>query len=265
MVSSTMKEHAGTLNHQEVAPRFMPREDRRVLRALLRLAGYVAITLGHVVSLLVSRAARGVSADHGNRVLMNWARSINRAMGLRVSRLGDHPPGGALLVSNHRSYIDITAIAAHLPVTFLAKKEVSRWPILGYGCGLVNVVFVDRDSPESRRMAREEVGDRLRRGLSIVVFPEGTSFRGPGLLSFRPGTFRLSSESGSPLVPVSIEYEKPEDAWVDDDSFLPHFIRTFSRREVRVTVSFGPVMRDHDPERLMRSAWSWIDESLAGR
>ena len=185
------------------------------------------------------------------------------ALGVRATARGDPPPPGVLLVANHRSYIDIAVIGARAPCSFLAKEEVSRWPILGFGarrCG--NIVFVRRDDLASRRKARGAVARVLEAGVTVVVFPEGTTFRGPGTLPFKRGIFRMASEGGFPVAPVALDYEDPDDAWVGEDTFVRHFLRVFSRKTIRVGLTFGPVLRGNDADRLRESAREWIDQTL---
>ncbi len=240
--------------------------NRSNVRALRRLVLYFGITLIHVAGAAVNNLLNGYtgagSVGRDRRILHRWAIELNRSLGLAVTVRGIPPEDGVLLVSNHRSYMDITAIGELAPATFLAKQEVALWPVLGYGCRLVDVVFVDRDNTDSRRRSREEVARRLWQHTSIVVFPEGTSHEGPGLLSFKPGIFQIAAQNRFPIVPVAVEYEDPRDAWVGDDTFIRHFLQTFSKRKVPVTVTFGPVMKGDDPVRLMKSSWKWIYSSL---
>lgn len=236
------------------------------VRALLRLAGFFGITLVHIIRVLWEaagdRSPGERNGNHGSRILQRWARDLNRALGLDVTVRGTPPENGVLLVSNHRSYMDITAIGELAPVTFLAKQEVSRWPVLGYGCKLAGVVFVDRIDADSRRSSRDRVARRLWQDTSIVVFPEGTSHQGPGLLTFKPGIFQVAARNRFPVMPVGVEYEHPSDAWIGDDTFIRHFMQTFSRRRVRATVTFGPVMKGDDPVKLMKTSWKWIYSTL---
>jgi len=219
--------------------------------------------IGASVRNLIHRHTDSGSQKRDMGILQRWARHLNRALGLEVSVKGAPPEDGVLLVSNHRSYMDITAIGELAPVTFLAKHEVSRWPVLGHGCRLVDVVFVDRESAESRRRSRNSVASRLRRGISIVVFPEGTSYEGPGLLTFKPGIFQVAAQNRFPVMPVAISYEDPDDAWVGDDTFFRHFMQTFSKRRIPVTVHFGPIMKGDDPVSLMKSSWKWVSSALS--
>jgi len=258
-----LKTEARPLAIEQVDEPAAPAGGSRAL-AVSRLVLFLLITAVYLARAIFSRILsmiRSEENDAGLHMIHRWSRSLNRALGLEVTMVGEPPSETALLASNHRSYMDITAIGACLPVTFLAKSEVARWPLIGPGCKLVSVVFVERDSAASRWKAREEIASRLQSGVSIAIFPEGTSFEGPGLLSFRPGVFSMAADR-FPVVPVAVSYEKTSDAWVGNDAFLPHFLRTFSRPRVHVTVGFGPVIRNKDPERLRRSVWRWIDSTL---
>jgi 1-acyl-sn-glycerol-3-phosphate acyltransferase len=166
-------------------------------------------------------------------------------------------------VSNHRSYIDIGLIAAQIPVAFLARQSMRSWPLLGLAAARGNTVFVKRDDRQSRKEAREAVRRMLARGVSFVVFPEGTTSVPPELLPFRPGIFRMAVEGGFGVVPVAVEYRDPDDAWAGaNKSFVGHFLRTFGKPEVRARIVFGPVMRGDDPDELRDMTREWIRRTL---
>lgn len=192
------------------------------------------------------------------------AQSMLAPMGIVMHVHGKPPHGehGALLVSNHCSYADIVLIAANCATTFLAKKEVSRWPIIGQAATAVGTVYVDRSSPESRRASRARIHQRIHHGISITVFPEGTTTPGPSTLDFRPGTFATAVDAGVPVVPVAIAYHDPRDAWIGDDGFVGHFMSRFSRPRVRVSISFGPPLQDDDVEALRLAAQTWVRDEL---
>ena len=230
--------------------------------ALLRLAKFAGITLTHptLASLRMPFSRDpvrfSVSAAHA------WATHISKALGVDAVVETPLPERGALIVANHRSYIDLCATMSLMPVSFTAKAELRRWPLMGWAAGVGGTVFVDRSSPESRDRTREIIRERLDKGLSMVVFPEGTTFEGPGLLEFRPGIFRLAAAGGFPVVPAAIWYEEREDAWVGDDTFIGHFLRVFRKPVVRVHVSYGSPVTDSDPEILRKETWRWIHQTL---
>ena len=182
---------------------------------------------------------------------------------MEVEIEGTPPRMGALLVANHRSYIDIAVLGAQQPMLFLAKAEVAEWPVVGYGARRAHILFVKREDPASRAASRELLRQRLSEGVSVTVFPEGTSTRGPGVLPFRPGSFQIVSGTMLPVVPVAIQYEDPEDAWYGDASFLSHFLDRFGRPRLKARVAFGPPLRHADPRQLREQCERWVAHKLA--
>ena len=207
-------------------------------------------------------AVRGFSNGHGARSIRKWSKLVNGLTGIKVEVSGTIPAEGVLLVSNHRSYMDITVLGQWMPVTFLAKKELRSWPLLGFATASANCVFVDRSNPESRKRSREAVRAQLAGGTSIMVYPEGTSFEGPGTMTFKPGIFQMAAEAEVIVVPVAIEYHDPSDAWVGDDTFIRHFFQAFGKKEIGVSLRFGPPMKSSDYETLRTCSHEWINGAL---
>lgn len=116
-------------------------------------------------------------------------------------------PGKAYIyTSNHTSYLDIPGICLTVPtqIRFLAKKELIKIPILGWIIKPVSVI-VDRSNIESRRKSMDHLMDVLRRGISILIFPEGTQNRTAApLQSFYDGAFRIAIETQRPILPLVI-------------------------------------------------------------
>ena len=93
-------------------------------------------------------------------------------MGIKVVvREGVPPREAGILMANHRSYVDVMFFRSATPQIYLSKIEVKSWPLIGWGANALDVVFVDRSSKESRSASRAELADRVRNGLSPVVFP----------------------------------------------------------------------------------------------
>jgi 1-acyl-sn-glycerol-3-phosphate acyltransferase len=240
--------------------RFDPLGSIRVGTRLVRMAASVTL----IVQRLRWRARlRGDCPHTAVRHGHVWARRTLRALGVELEVSGTAPQERVLLLANHRSYLDIPVLLSQLPCSFLAKAEIGSWPLFGAAARLVHTVFVQREDPASRRAARQGALERLQRGLSFAAFPEGTTSRGPGTLPFFPGLFRLAEEHGIPVVPVAIEYEDANDAWVDDDPFLGHFLSCFQKPRVRVSLAFGPILRAEHVEDLKAEAERWIAARLA--
>ena len=141
----------------------------------------------------------------------NWSRSVLRAAGVEVRVAGlQHvvPDGAQIFISNHQSMFDIWALFATLPVSlrFVAKKEMSRIPILSRAMRAAGHVFIDRQDRAQAAEAMRLAGQRmLREGLSLGLFPEGTRARDGRLKPFKKGTFVLAIETQTTLVPVVVD------------------------------------------------------------
>jgi 1-acyl-sn-glycerol-3-phosphate acyltransferase len=234
------------------------------LRAAARLAKFAGITSLHSAE-AVGRSAtkRAFEPAEAAVRIQRLGAALNESLGIDVRVQGRPPKEGVLLVANHRSYLDASAIAAQTPTLFLAKAEVARWPIVGSSAQAFATVFVQRESPESRQRSRVELRERLDCGVSVVVFPEGTTTRGPGLLPFRNGPFQIAVDAGVPVMPVSVFYPDRSLAYVDDDVFVPHFLSRFASRRIEAQVSFGPTLSGADAASLRDTCRWWIADQLA--
>jgi 1-acyl-sn-glycerol-3-phosphate acyltransferase len=111
-----------------------------------------------------------------------------------------------IYIFNHRSFIDAPVIPMVIPqeVRAIGKKELSKIPVFGQVIGKL-AVWVDRSDAESRRVSLAKLVKFLNQGSSIVVAPEGTrNDSGEVLLPFQKGAFRLSVETGIPILPMAV-------------------------------------------------------------
>ncbi|MFN3997105.1 lysophospholipid acyltransferase family protein [Algoriphagus sp.] len=111
-----------------------------------------------------------------------------------------------IYIFNHRSFIDAPVIPMVIPqeVRAIGKKELSKIPVFGQVIGKL-AVWVDRSDVESRRISLEKLVKFLNQGSSIVVAPEGTrNDTSETLLPFQKGAFRLSIETGIPILPMAV-------------------------------------------------------------
>src|SRR6476659_6813707 len=112
-----------------------------------------------------------------------------------------------VFISNHRSYLDTATLFAYTGqrLGLLAKKELLKVPILGYGMGYVNVMAIDRTNSERARATTEAATARIRAGISFGVFAEGTRARPGNFLPCKKGAFYMAAQAGVPIVPVAIK------------------------------------------------------------
>ena len=139
------------------------------------------------------------------------ARNWLRLSGMKVRVHGlEHldPQQSYVFIANHRSYLD-TATLFHYTgrrIGIIAKKELLKVPILGYGMSYVNILAIDRSNRTRAIETMRAATDRLRRGISFGVFAEGTRARPGQLLPFKKGAFYMALEAGVPVVPVAIKH-----------------------------------------------------------
>ena len=140
--------------------------------------------------------------------MRTWARSICFVAGARVVLHGrEHvdESGGVVYASNHVSWFDIFAMAAVLPrYTFVAKDELRRIPIFGWGAEGEGVVFLSRENRKSAFEAYQNVAAEIARGRSVVVCPEGTRGDDYHLRPFKKGPFVLAIAAKAPVVPTVV-------------------------------------------------------------
>lgn len=153
---------------------------------------------------VVTRSGRAPS-----RLMDWWGRWFLRIGGWSVRTEGmEHlPEGGAILVSNHQSLVDIPLLvtALHRGVGFLAKRELGRIPLFGKAMTSAGNLFIDRDDPRDAIQLMRDAVRAIRGGKIIVVFAEGTRSGDGTIGDFKPGAFYLAQKAGVPVVPVYID------------------------------------------------------------
>jgi len=185
-----------------------------------------------------------------------------RMFGLRVTVKGKPVrDSGVLLAANHTSYFDILVMSAALPVSFVAKSEVSGWFLFGLMARLQRSVFVERTRRKQTGEVRDVLRERLMQGDALVLFPEGTSSDGNRVLPFKSALMSAAeAELGRdasghlrpvPVQPVSISYvaaygiplgreNRPLFAWYGDMDLMSHLWQALKTGPLDVIVEFHP-------------------------
>jgi 1-acyl-sn-glycerol-3-phosphate acyltransferase len=138
-----------------------------------------------------------------------WGQNLLRVAHtpIQVEGLEHLRPGQAyVFAANHRSNFDIFALVSVLPGRFLwvAKKSLFNIPILGQALSRMGSISVDRDNLRSAVQSLDRATATVKRGVSLIIFPEGTRALTRELLPFKKGVFIMAIKAGQPIVPVSI-------------------------------------------------------------
>ena len=179
-----------------------------VIPGVFRTAAILFLT---VVSSVGAAAAGFLSRSDRfpSGIMRWWGKNFIRIGGweVRVGGLEHLPSGGAILVANHQSLVDIPLVIAAVPreVRFLAKRELGRIPLFGYAMRKAGNLFIDREDPRDAVHLVRDATQRFDRGQVVVIFPEGTRSRDGAVGEFKPGAFYLARKKGVPLLPVLLD------------------------------------------------------------
>jgi len=218
----------------------------RVRRAVVCLAWTLMLMPVQAAGLLLRRSwvARFPRFYH---------RHCCRILGFDVHQIGEPAAGGPVLfASNHVSYSDITVLGSLIAGSFVAKSEISGYPLFGWLAKLQRSIFVDRQV-RSTAQQRDAIAKRLAAGDALILFPEGTSGDGNFVLPFKSALFSVVFNTEQPITvqPVSLAYTKldglpigrwlrPLFAYYGDMVLGPHLWRLLGLGRVEVVIEFHP-------------------------
>ena len=187
----------------------------RAFRFLLVMVGY---------SLHMMWAGRALKARAYNSFVATRQRIAARKLiqGLRITTevKGSVPEDLATLISpNHIGALDPWIIASHFDVAFVAKAEMGTWPVIKTVTKAVAIIFAHRKNVMKTAETLNEIQERMRSGVSVLVFPEGTTSDGTDLLPFKTTGFQaiVGMEDGF-VIPVYFHVRKINGEMVDINS-----------------------------------------------
>jgi lyso-ornithine lipid O-acyltransferase len=229
---------------------------RGSIRASLITLAYVTLTLPLMLLqwFLIHFKVRGLPHF--------YHRLVCRLLGMTVVVEGALPQQPYLLVSNHSSWLDVSVLSSVLPVSFIAKSEVGAWPLFGTLAKLQRTVFVEREKRQTTGTKRAEIAARLQSGDCLVLFPEGTSSDGTGVLPFKSSYFGAAENLDVAVVPATLSYSGPIYAWYGDMDLLPHIWAVLKSGPLIARVTFHPPLEKADRKTMAREAEATVRASL---
>jgi len=184
-----------------------------MIPAMLRTiwTGFVAV----VATLPLATATMLVAIFRSNAraidwIIRLWARLLVAAAGieLRTENIGVVDRNQRyIIIANHYSYFDIPCVFAAIPqpIRFMAKISLFKIPIFGWAIGRAGFIPIDRKNRRTAVKSFELAVERIRKGNSVVVFPEEGRSRERAMRPFQRGGFLLALRSQLPILPVAID------------------------------------------------------------
>ncbi len=195
------------------------------------------------------------------RLRRNFCRIANTILNIHFEAKGSVTEQPALYVCNHRSFSDPMVLTLFLEAWVVAKAEIADMPIINKGAEITGIIYVKRDSVDSRKATRDAMIKNLQAGRNILVYPEGTTNDGKYILPYKKGTFKEAATHGFAVVPVCMEYAHIKDLWKDRGLFA-QFFRQYSKWKTKVKLEFGPILRDTEGETMRLQAMEWTNQTI---
>lgn len=145
---------------------------------------------------------------HTSERVGRWARSLLRVAGAKINVQGEENllDTPAVYVSNHQGNFDVPIMLGCIgkPKPLIAKKELTKLPIIRDWMRHLRCIFIDRNNVRQAMNSLKEAGQLVEDGYSVVVFPEGTRSKGDQIGEFKNGAFRIAVKARVPVVPIRI-------------------------------------------------------------
>ncbi len=179
-----------------------------MIKTIIKLFFLLIVTI--VVALLVLLTTpvnfKGRISDY---IVKRWARLLLFISFIKIKQVGTeniNKGKGYIFISNHSSMFDILIALAGIPtnIRFVAKKELFKIPIFGWAMKMAGYISIDRERSLKAMRSIEEAAEKIRNGVSVILFAEGTRSKDGSVQPFKRGPFLLASKTKVPVIPVTI-------------------------------------------------------------
>jgi len=233
----------------------------RSILAFLRISLVFSIILFGVIilALMMPFASRRVA----HAVFISLKGVLLWVVGVRVHGEKFETMAPGMIMANHRSYLDVLFIPTKTLFTIVGKVEVRSWPVIGWAARALGVIWVKRESKESRRATRDYIVKAMQKGETVVLFPEGTSGEGPLLLPLKPGMFFECATHGFPIYQWSLHFDNAKTAFPPGIPFMKHLWLLCKEWHVNAYIEIREEpIHGSDGQALVNDATQWWNSSL---
>ena len=199
-----------------------------------------------------------------NNFIRFWAKIILKLSGIKVETVGlenINPAIPVVYMANHGSLFDILAVTYTIPgaARFIAKKELFRIPFFAQGMKIAGMIKIDRGNSAKARETINEAIDVMKKGVSVIIFPEGTRSREGNIKPFKKGGVILAINGQFPIVPIAISGSfhimKKNNLHIRKGKIKVHFIEPISTknyhiadRNILIDKVRDLIVENYDPE-----------------
>jgi len=252
-------------------PSAMDRRDPlRPLRYLWRVPAILLWAFGGcLVAIFILPFGAPRPGTLGGALIRGWSRGFLRWFGVRVNGVGEPLVDPVMFVANHGSWMDISVLHTQREAGFVAKAEISRWPLVSWMARRGGTIFHQRGSTHSLGTVMTEMSARLRAGYSVAAFPEGGTAPAGTLKVFHARILQAALDANAPVQPVAIRYLRDGRPWPGvsfrpGESFIGNLWRVLGERRIVAEVHFlQPVTNsDEGRRRMADTARSRIAQAL---
>ena len=183
-------------------------------------------------------------------MMQRWATGLLSILAIRLHCHGGLPTAEmsrVLLAANHVSWLDICILMAACPARFVAKAEISGWPVLGLLSRNAGTLFINRTKRSDSLRINQQICDVLDKGERVAIFPEGTTTDGTQIYHFHASLLQAAVTADAMLCPVAIRYRDNagnicKDAAYVDPSLLLSLQKILSLTSVNAELTFTPLI-----------------------
>ena len=223
---------------------------------------FVVISTG--ISALLAALGLLVSRELSFWIAKNiWAKSVCFFVRCKIQVFGKEiistTNSPVIFCANHLSNFDIIAIyrSVDRPIYFIAKKELSKIPFLGWYMKAAGMIFIDRTNHEKAIISMREAGELIKKGRNVITFPEGTRSKNGNIGKFKKGSFLIAYNDKIPIIPIAIKNSNK----INPDNSLRIYKST-------VRVNIGNIINDYSkfnsPEELSDYTKNEVKKLLKG-
>jgi 1-acyl-sn-glycerol-3-phosphate acyltransferase len=244
-----------------------------ILRQLVALFRAARLALHIIYGLMTAVFYPWFGMKIRRRILQNWSAGLLDIFNVRID-LDEHDPlhslHRGLIVTNHISWLDVFVLNTVVPMRFVAKSEVRRWPVIGWLCARAQTLFLERGKARSAARINIQMVTLLQSGECLAIFPEGTTSAGTQVGHFHSSLLQPAIDAGALVHPVAIRYQDSNGAhstavaYIDEMSFGASMWNILSAQELHVRIIATPALdaQSLDRRSLTRISHEHISTAL---